>query len=315
MNGKVKVIIGIVVLALIISGASFAYKTLSKNYAPVELIAAPSAAPETEAVPTEEEREEDMDEAIAAPDFTVTDIDGNEYKLSDFFGKPIVLNFWASWCPPCKAELPDFEKVFGELGDEVSFLMVDLVDGQRETVTKGSEFIEESGYSFPVYYDTAQDAAYSYGISSIPTTLFIDSEGYIITGHQGQLNEAMLRKGISFIYSQNDITESAKTPAPGKISAKQAKEMLTDNADIILLDVRTEDEYKEKHIEGALLIPDYEISSRAETELPDKDAVILVYCRSGRRSEIAANALAEMGYTNVYDFGGIQSWSYETVSE
>ena len=84
--------------------------------------------------------------------------------------------------------------------------------------------------------------------------------------------------------------------------------------DFILLDVRTEEEFRENRIGGAILIPDYEISARAGLELPDKDAVILIYCRSGRRSENAARELADMGYTNVYDFGGIIDWPYETAS-
>jgi rhodanese-related sulfurtransferase len=75
-----------------------------------------------------------------------------------------------------------------------------------------------------------------------------------------------------------------------------------------------EDEYRENRLDGAVLIPDYEIADRAESELPDKDAVIFIYCRSGRRSANTAQILADMGYTNVYDFGGILEWTYETIS-
>lgn len=98
-----------------------------------------------------------------------------------------------------------------------------------------------------------------------------------------------------------------------KITAEQAKKMIDETTDVIILDVRTPNEYKEKHIEDALLIPVAEIKDRAEEELPDKDAVILVYCRSGGRSAKAANQLAAMGYRNVHDFGGIDGWPYETV--
>ena len=90
--------------------------------------------------------------------------------------------------------------------------------------------------------------------------------------------------------------------------------MMAESDDYILLDVRTEEEYREQRIDGSVLIPNDEISIRAEAELPDKDAAILVYCRSGRRSASAAAELAALGYTNIYDFGGIQSWPYETVS-
>ena len=99
-----------------------------------------------------------------------------------------------------------------------------------------------------------------------------------------------------------------------KITAEQAKEKMSETDDWILLDVRTEEEFEEERIEGAILIPDYEISGRVESEISDKDAVILVYCRSGRRSANAAHEMAEMGYTNVYDFGGIIDWPYDTVS-
>ena len=100
-----------------------------------------------------------------------------------------------------------------------------------------------------------------------------------------------------------------------KISAEEARVIMSESTDYVLLDVRTESEYTEKRIEGAVLIPDYEIKARAEKELTDKDQVILVYCRSGRRSENAARELISMGYTQVYDFGGILDWDYDTVNE
>ena len=98
-----------------------------------------------------------------------------------------------------------------------------------------------------------------------------------------------------------------------KISAEDAYQMMQDTNDYILLDVRTGEEFNEKHIKGAVLIPDYEIKSRAATAFPDKNCLILVYCRSGRRSANAANELVKMEYTNVYDFGGIIDWPYGTA--
>jgi phage shock protein E len=98
-----------------------------------------------------------------------------------------------------------------------------------------------------------------------------------------------------------------------KISAAEAKALI-DSEEVIILDVRTREEFEESRIEGALLIPDYEIKELAEELLPDKEATILVYCRTGRRSELASRALIEMSYQYVYDFGGIVDWEYETVS-
>lgn len=95
------------------------------------------------------------------------------------------------------------------------------------------------------------------------------------------------------------------------ITAKEAKEIMETETNHIILDVRTQEEFDEGHIPGAVLIPDYEIAKRAESELSDKDALILVYCRSGRRSKNAAQTLADLGYTNVKEFGGIIDWEYE----
>lgn len=96
------------------------------------------------------------------------------------------------------------------------------------------------------------------------------------------------------------------------ITAAQAKQLMGTESDYVILDVRTEEEYNESHIPNAVLIPDYEIMEKAEQQLPDKNQLILVYCRSGRRSKNAAQALAELGYSNVKEFGGIIDWQYET---
>ena len=98
-----------------------------------------------------------------------------------------------------------------------------------------------------------------------------------------------------------------------QISGEDAKRLMDTETDFIIVDARTEEEFNEGHIEGAILIPEYEISERAEKELPNKEQLILVYCRSGRRSKIASQALADLGYTNVKEFGGIIDWQYEIV--
>ncbi len=98
-----------------------------------------------------------------------------------------------------------------------------------------------------------------------------------------------------------------------QISAKKAHEIMNSEKEYILIDARTEEEFSQGHIEGAMLIPEYEIAARAERELPDKNALILVYCRSGRRSKIASEELVNLGYTNVKEFGGIIDWEYGIV--
>ena len=98
-----------------------------------------------------------------------------------------------------------------------------------------------------------------------------------------------------------------------QISGAEAKALMDSESGYIIIDARTQSEYDEGHIPGAILIPEYEIADRAEKELPDKDKLILVYCRSGRRSKIAAEELVKLGYTNIKEFGGIIDWEYEIV--
>lgn len=110
-------------------------------------------------------------------------------------------------------------------------------------------------------------------------------------------------------------TEEESLPAYEQISAEEAKKLMDTETDYIIVDVRTKDEFTEGHIDGAILIPYSEITDRAKEELPDQEQLILIYCRSGRRSKIASEALAELGYTNVKEFGGIIDWPYDLVKE
>lgn len=146
------------------------------------------------------EPEDTIDPSLLAPDFTVYDENGKAYKLSDFFGKPIVLNFWASWCGPCQYEMPDFDAAYKKYGKDIHFIMVNLTDGSSETVKSASSFIKSKGYSFPVYYDTSLQASYEYGATSIPITFFIDSRGVVAAYGSGALDAETLERGISYIY-------------------------------------------------------------------------------------------------------------------
>lgn len=97
-----------------------------------------------------------------------------------------------------------------------------------------------------------------------------------------------------------------------QISGEEAKQIIDSQSGYVIIDARTQAEYDSGHIKNAIMIPEYEISEKAATMLPDKEQLILVYCRSGRRSKIAAQALVDLGYTNVKEFGGIIDWKYET---
>ena len=190
MKQKFKLIFAIAIFALMIAGAFFAYKVLGGRVSPGGNIFLTA---------NHDNNPGDGNPKVKAPGFSIDTIDGETINLSGMFGKPIVLNFWASWCPPCKIEMPDFDKVYRELGNEVQFMMVDLTDGQRETAEKGIQYIREQGFSFPVYFDTRQEGAYEYGIRAIPTTFFIDKDGYIAAGVQGAIDEGTLRTGIEML--------------------------------------------------------------------------------------------------------------------
>ena len=126
-----------------------------------------------------------------APNFTMLDYNGNEVTLESFKGKTVVLNFWASWCPPCKAEMPDFDEVYKQYGNNVHFVMVNL-PWRSETVQTAKDFYEQSGYSFPIYFDINNVCTDLYNVSGIPTTVIINKNGYIVTQGSGMISKDSL---------------------------------------------------------------------------------------------------------------------------
>ena len=200
MKKNAKWILLALLLVLLIVGASGLYNSLKDKVEPSNLVAEattvpseePAADPNATAAPAATPRP-------AAPDFTVYDVEGNAVALSSMVGKPVVVNFWASWCGPCKSEMPEFEDAYLAYGNDVHFLVVNLTDGVQETVTSASEYIAEQGYTFPVYYDTDMDAAVKYGVSAVPVTYFIDAQGNFVAYGQGALTAAALQQGIDIL--------------------------------------------------------------------------------------------------------------------
>ena len=134
-----------------------------------------------------------------APDFYFFDENGNRLRLSQFKGKPVILNFWASWCGPCKSEMPDLEEAYKMYGEEIQFVILNMTDGSRETVESARRYIESAGYSFPVFYDKQQNGAVAYGVSGIPVTFFIDADGYVKGMYSGAMSANILQQGIDRI--------------------------------------------------------------------------------------------------------------------
>ena len=208
MSSKKWFLIFSVCFVVLMIGAGVLYDGLSDKVERESLVTTeknevtnPPTEPPKESESENVDNTQEKEETSIAPDFMVVDVEGNEHKLSDFFGKPIVLNFWASWCGPCKSEMPDFDEVYAEYKEEVHFLMVNLTDGHQETIQSAKQFIEEQGYSFPVYYDTKSEAMMAYYAYSIPMTFFIDAEGKMVAYAQSAISKEVLLQGIEMIYS------------------------------------------------------------------------------------------------------------------
>lgn len=194
-------IILIIVFVVVIAGAYVLYGRLSTEVETEQL--AVQQTPEVTPAPGENADAENETEAepekVFAPDFTVYDADGNPLTLSSLRGTPVIVNFWASWCSPCKGEMPDFEEAYKKYGEDIQFLIINMTDGDRETVESAKAYIDSAGYTFPVYYDTQLEAAYAYGVYSIPATYFINAEGYCIAYANSMLDLETLERGIGMI--------------------------------------------------------------------------------------------------------------------
>lgn len=184
MKNKVWIIIAIIFAAIMIL-AVVLYPKLTEKYSTVNTPNSTNSAA-----------------VVQADDFTVYDSDMNEVKLSDSFGKPIVINFWASWCGPCKSELPAFHSLYEKYKDDIIFLMINLTDGQSDTVSSIKKFVSDNGYGFPVYYDIEYDASNAYGVRSIPKTVFIKADGSLYNTRVGAMNEVVLENYIKQIIGE-----------------------------------------------------------------------------------------------------------------
>ncbi|QUL53497.1 redoxin domain-containing protein [Paenibacillus tritici] len=143
---------------------------------------------------------EDVDIGIQkgnqAPNFILLDLEGNEVELSDFIGKKVILNFWATWCPPCRAEMPHMEKIYKKNSKEVVVLAINLTNTEKSN-SDVQKFVEDFKLSFPVALDTEGEISGQYQIFAYPTSLMIDSQGVIQEIYRGAINEDLMKKSIA----------------------------------------------------------------------------------------------------------------------
>ena len=196
MSKHVKTLLIAVPFIALLVVALLMYDALHQEHAPDNMVAlteAPvDAAPDPASDgPTEAETREII------PDFTLLDADGNTRQISEFFDKPIILNFWATWCPACVRETAYFETLYQEQGDHIHIMKINLLDGQRETLAGVESFMYENGYTFPLYFDVSGAAAF--GVRGIPITYFIEAGGHPVAMAQGPLNAETLRQGLEMI--------------------------------------------------------------------------------------------------------------------
>ena len=202
----------LIAFCLVLVVGVLGYWYLSQKVTPAVPLPVPSqeknsvdSSQEEAADPSEIDSQPEEREKIPAPDFTAYDAEGNPVKLSDQLGTvPVVLNFWASWCPPCRMEMPHFDKVASEYSsDMLRFIMVDMVGtsgSYTETREKAQTYLEEEGFTFPVWFDEDQDALMTYGISAFPTTFFIDAQGNVEGYYPGAMTVETLRLFLQELY-------------------------------------------------------------------------------------------------------------------
>ena len=154
----------------------------------------------------------DTSDRVEAPDFTLVDQYGEEHKLSDYKGKVVFLNFWATWCPPCREEMPDIEALYKEYGENSEDLVIlsvanpktkDNPNNNDKTIEEVTKFMEDNGYSYPALMDTTGDVLLQYYITAFPTTFMIDREGRVIGYASGALTKDIMKNIITQALSES----------------------------------------------------------------------------------------------------------------
>lgn len=192
MNKKSTLFLGLG-LVVVLAVAGFLYTRLAPSAENGQLAAEPAQSQDSSASSSQQQ-------ANPAPSFPMEDAQGNTVQLSDFLGqKPIFLNFWASTCPPCKEEMPDIQALYEQYGDQIQFVLVNVGAAMNDTQEKAETYLQEEGFTFPVYYDVKYQAITAYGVNAFPTSFFIDAQGNLVTYGQGMLSASLLQKGLNLM--------------------------------------------------------------------------------------------------------------------
>ena len=203
-------LLGFTAFILLLLGATLAYAKLSLRYeqdrrnevryvteqGAAEQAAAEQATAEQADGTGEPNPEEQTAEVV---DFTMLNAEGETVAFSELLGKPVILNFWATWCGPCQSEMPHIQEAYEQYGEDIGFVLVNLTDGKRDTMDTVKEFVAANGYTFPVYFDTEMKGAYAYGAYSIPLTYFMDAQGAVVSGRLGAMTREDLMEQIQLL--------------------------------------------------------------------------------------------------------------------
>lgn len=206
MENKRGVIVAAIALVVVLVLAFVGYQVLAPKQAETQP-AAQSSQPQSadasqqQSQPSSQPQSQQSQKEplkLADYDATVYTADGQPKKMTELAaGKPLVINFWATWCPYCVQEMPDFQRIFHDYGDKISFAFVDSTDGRRETKEAAQSWLAENGLDdLPAYYDTDLDATATFGASSLPSTVVVSSNGEILMAKPGRINDASMRSAL-----------------------------------------------------------------------------------------------------------------------
>lgn len=156
-----------------------------------------------QSLPQTSSTEKKKETGVEAPNFVMEGAMGNEVSLKDFMDKPVVLNFWASWCPPCRAEMPLFDATYREYKEKVNFIFLNVTDGLQETKESAQDFMKNKDFSFPVYYDTNLEGVSAFQVAAYPTTVLI-KEGRVVQTIRGMVREGDLEAGLEKLLDEGE---------------------------------------------------------------------------------------------------------------